>query len=233
MNRCTRALVATTAALALVGVAAPATMAGSPATATSTKVGHGDKKHEKKAPGKKSKSKNVRTTKELAAKRSAAAALVASRVAQLNKLPKYLADYEFSVIGDVDAMAALKAHIAADRAALVAISNRAEAAKSVVQLAKVMAPLAGMRVENYKDAADLLEWADENAWYVEGEDDVSPVLALIDAAVARLLTVTAFTGKAALSAAEDFLTESDDLIDQLEGSADGELEDDDADDAEV
>lgn len=230
MNRCVRALVAATAALALVGVAAPATMAGSPAAATSTKVGQGDKKHEKRATGKKSKSKKVRAAKELAAKKSSAASLVASRDTQLAKLPKYLADYEFSVIGGVDAMAALQAHIAADRAVLAAISNRAETAKSTAQLVKVIAPLAGMRVENYKAAADLLEWADENAWYVEDENDVAPILALIDAAVARLLTVTAFAGKAALSAAENFLSESDDLIDQLDGSADDELEDDDADD---
>lgn len=224
MTRLTRALVAALAALTLVGVSAPATQAvGVSRHAQDSKPGKptAEKKSAKaKTQAKKAKKANA-GTKELAGKKKAAVNLIASRDGQLGKLGKYLADFDFDVIGDVDAMGALRSNITADRAALTTAKNQVAAAKTTADLARVTGPVGSMRVDNYKDAADLLEWADQNAWYIEDEDGAAPVLALVDRAVDRLVTVTAFSGVEALVVAEDLLDQSDVLIDELDSSTDG------------
>ena len=213
MNRVTRSLVASVAALALVGVVAPATMAAGAANhAQSAKAGNS--KDTKKDKGKKHKV----AAKALQAKKVAVTSAITNRDAQLTKALKDLNTYEFTVIGAVDAKAAVAANIAKDRAVLTALKAKVLASKDVSVVARAAVVAKNIRVGNYEEVSYLLDWADLNSWYIEDLDGVESVRTAITAAVAQLVTVTAFTGKNGLVSAEKLLEQSDDLIDSLDGT---------------
>lgn len=229
MNRLSRTVASAAVSAVLVGAGAPAAMAAPNHAPTvkvevSVKADATDKgKGADKGKPEKSKPKSDKTSKKVKGQRTAALQVLKALDKQFVKAAQVI-DRSYA---DTDAQVALLANVTVDRAALVTIKADLAVADTVAEVREAKADLLALHASNYKVAVDLLEWAADNAEYVDGEPGYEAALAKADEAVALLVTVNASTDKGVLIEAEVLLEESDAILDAVDESIYDETDDED------